>query len=98
MDSGKAHHQAMVQLFELWTLLANDIANLASIFSWKNHARITCVAYACYAFEKLFFRKLRREGEKGGADGGGEVDLLRQSNPCIIFDDAEGFMHSASEV
>jgi len=88
----------MVQLLELWTLLANDITDLASILRRKNHTRVARIAYACYPLKKLFFRELGREGKKGGADGGGEVDLLRQSDPRIIFDDAQGLMHSASEI
>ena len=88
----------MVQLFELRTLLADDIPDLASIFRRKNHARVACVAYACYALEKLFFRELGRQGKKGDTDSRGEVDLLRQPNPRIIFDDAERLMHSASEI
>lgn len=78
----------MIKLLKLRTLLSYNVPHFAAIFGWEEHARVAAVADACDALEELGFGEGGGEGEEGGADGGGEVDLLGEANACVVFDDA----------
>lgn len=63
-----------------------------------DHPRIPGIAEPRHAREQLVLLKVLREGEERDAQGGDEVDLLREPDARVVFDYAERLVHAAGEV
>lgn len=96
MHSRERNHQPMIQLLELRPLLPYNIAHFPSILGGQAHAQVPGITEARDTLEEFGLGERLGESEQGGADGGGEVDLLREAHAGIVFDDADRFVHATS--
>lgn len=90
--------ESVIQLRELRTLRAHDIAHLATVLPGQHHAHVTRVAEASDALEEFRLRKVLGKGEQRGTDRGGEVNLLSKADPGIILNDTDRLVHASGEV
>ena len=98
VNAGKRYHQPMIQLFELFALLSDDVPDFASVFGGEFHTQVAGVAESCYSFEQLGFGKGFGKSKECGPDGGGEVHLLGEPDSGIVLDDSDRFVHTSSKV
>ena len=103
VDVGEVFDEGHVELAEAGQLRADDIRHLRRVFARAQagdvqHAGIAHVGQSRYALVQLAFREGFWQHEQRYAEGGEQIDLVRETDAGVVAEDFDGFLQAAGEV